>query len=123
MARGQSTQRRLAWTLAIAFFVVAVVPIALFYGFDFRLSNYYGGGSCWYLKHSSGDPSRVWARNLALFGPLVGGLIAYIAVVLVAPGRLGRTRWRFAFGLPIAVLAIILLALVALLGFVFWPEC
>jgi hypothetical protein len=110
-------RRRLAWTLGIGFFVVAVVPIALFYGLDFRLTRDSYPVPCWQLKSDIGEASDWWL-GWAFLGIFAGGMIAYAAVVLFAPGGLGRTRWRFAFALPIAALFFATLS-----GWFLYPQC
>jgi cytochrome b subunit of formate dehydrogenase len=83
MQVAESTRRRLGWTLAVAFLVVAVVPLSLFYGLDFRVAS---DGSCADLRSDMGEMSDWWAGLAFVIGPLVAGLLAYAGIVLFAPG-------------------------------------
>jgi hypothetical protein len=107
--------------LAAAFLVTAVVPLALFYGLDFRVTDIVG--SCEVLRSDTHETSSLWAWLAFAVGPLSAGVIAYVAVVLLAPRGLGRTRWRFAIGVPVAAAIIALLFLAAAAGFLIYPSC
>jgi hypothetical protein len=120
MQLAESTRRRLGWILAIALLVVAVVPISLFYGLDFRASSDH---SCANLRSDMGETSDWWAALAFVFGPLVAGLLAYAWIVLFAPGRLERTRWRFALGLPLGVVVTVVLFFAAASGFFIYNQC
>jgi hypothetical protein len=112
----------LAWSLGIAFLVVAVVPIVLFYWLDVEFVPY-GDRRCIELNSDSGEASNVWWVQAFFVGPLAGGLIAYASVILFAPGRLGRTRWRFAFGLPVAAIVPAALFYAAISASFIYPSC
>jgi hypothetical protein len=120
-----SSRRRLAWTLGITFLVVAVAPMALFYGLDFRLEHYgrHPIHTCWDAKSDNFEASTLWWKLAFFVGPLTAGVLAYFAVVLFAPGRLGRSRWRFVFGLPVAALATVSLFFAAFSGILIYESC
>ena len=122
MPLNRPRRRVLAWALGVAFLAVVVLPIALFYGLDFRLDTV-GGSTCRYLNSDTGDASGLWAALAWLFAPLAGGVIAYAAVIFFAPGRLGRTRWRFAIGLPVGALVTVAVFFAAFSGLLLWDSC
>jgi len=113
-------RRRLAFTIAIAFLITVVTPIALFYGFDFRLERL-GDSACFTLASDRGE-THLWESLAWAVAPVAGGVLAYAAVILFAPGRLGRTWWRFLFAVPIAALVTFAVGAAAFSGLMLYRE-
>jgi hypothetical protein len=115
-------RRQLAYALAIAFALLVVLPISLFYGLDFRMQTY-GDTTCRYLLSDNRGASDLWPPLAWLVAPLAGGLIACITVVSFLPGRLAVSRWRFAVGLVTGVIVVIAVWLAAFSGLLIYDSC
>jgi len=107
--------------LGIAFAIVAIGPMVLFYGLDFRLFLDGAGGNCWDMKYSQehgtyGDP----LLKLAALAPLLAGGMAYVLFLQAAAPRSG---WRFLVAVPVAVFVTVLLYLLNFAGTVFVDYC
>jgi hypothetical protein len=129
MRLATSRRRSRALTLLVAFIVVVVASMALFWGIDMRF-DYYGGRPGHRVAHiyMRGDWGELGSASegfvsAAVYGaPLAAGVITYVAVILVSPGWLGRTRWRYLFGVPVAAVAVVAVFLALLAPLFVFPE-